>query len=76
MCHAINGTLARGQRAPDLTHLATRRSLGAGVLPNTFAGRIDWINDPHRFKPGVNMPPLTAAPADLAAISAYLGALR
>jgi len=76
MCHAINGTRARGQRAPDLTHLATRGSLGAGVLPNTYAARIDWVNDPHRFKPGVNMPPLTAAPSDLAAISAYLGALR
>ena len=34
-CHSIRGTEAAGQIAPDLTHLATRRTLGAGTLPNT-----------------------------------------
>ena len=76
LCHTIAGTRAQGQRAPDLTHIASRESLAAGTLPNTFAARADWIADPQQHKPGVNMPPLAAAPSDLAAITAYLGSLR
>jgi cytochrome c oxidase subunit 2 len=76
MCHAIGGTRAQGRRAPDLTHVGSRLWIGAGTLVNTSDARADWIADPHKFKPGVNMPPLAAAPADLAAISAYLGSLR
>ena len=76
LCHTINGTRAQGRRALDLTHLASRQWLAAGTLPNTFAARADWIADPHKYKPGVNMPPLAVAPGDLAAISAYLGSLQ
>ncbi len=76
MCHAIEGTRARGRRAPDLTHLASRSWLGAGTLPNTPEARAEWIAHPQKFKPGVNMPALDAAPEDRAAISAYLGSLR
>jgi cytochrome c oxidase subunit 2 len=76
LCHSINGTRAQGRRAPDLTHVASRQWLGAGTIANTFAARADWIADPQKYKPGVNMPPLAAAPSDLAAISAYLGSLQ
>src|SRR4051794_2990099 len=34
-CHTIAGTLAHGQLGPDLTHIATRRTIAAGALPNT-----------------------------------------
>jgi cytochrome c oxidase subunit 2 len=76
MCHAIAGTRAGGRRAPDLTHLASRSSLGAGAVANTQATRVEWIANPHKFKPGVDMPALAAAPSDLAAMSAYLGSLQ
>jgi cytochrome c oxidase subunit 2 len=76
LCHAIAGTRAQGRRAPDLTHLASRAWLGAGTLPNTAAARAEWIANPHKFKPGVDMPALDAAPDDRAAIAAYLGTLR
>jgi cytochrome c oxidase subunit 2 len=56
--------------------VASRQWLGAGTIANTFAARADWIADPQKYKPGVNMPPLAAAPSDLAAISAYLGSLQ
>jgi cytochrome c oxidase subunit 2 len=35
-----------------------------------------WIADPQRIKPGVNMPSHMLAPADLAALVAYLGTLE
>ena len=76
MCHAIHGTRARARRAPDLTHVASRGWLGAGAVENTPALRAEWIANAQKFKPGINMPPLDAAPDDLAAMSAYLGSLR
>ena len=34
-CHRIAGTNASGRVGPDLTHLASRRMIGAALLPNT-----------------------------------------
>jgi cytochrome c oxidase subunit 2 len=76
LCHTIAGTAAKGRRAPDLTHIGSRSWLAAGTLPNTPAERVHWIADPQAYKPGVDMPPLAAAPADFVAISAYLGSLQ
>jgi cytochrome c oxidase subunit 2 len=76
MCHSIQGTLAQGRKAPDLTHLASRRMIGAGTLPNTPENLASWIADPHRHKPGVNMPANPMSSEDLAALVAYLGTLR
>jgi cytochrome c oxidase subunit II len=76
MCHSIQGTLAQGKRAPDLTHLASRRTIAAGTLPNDAANLASWITDPHKHKPGVNMPANPMSGEDLAAIVAYLGTLK
>jgi len=76
LCHTIVGTGAQGRRAPDLTHLASRSWLAAGTVPNSPDARAEWIANPQKFKPGVNMPALEARPEDVAAISAYLGTLR
>jgi cytochrome c oxidase subunit II len=76
MCHSIQGTLASGQRAPDLTHLASRRTLAAGTLPNTPDQLASWISDPQKHKPGVNMPATPMSSDDLAALVAYLGGLK
>jgi len=76
MCHAIQGTLAQGKAGPDLTHLASRRTIGAGTLPNDAAHLASWIADPQRHKPGVNMPANPMSGADLAAIVSYLGSLK
>ena len=76
LCHAIQGTTANARKAPDLTHIASRARLGAGRLPNSRSHLADWIEDPQRFKPGVNMPAHPLPPADLAALTAYLSMLR
>ena len=76
MCHSIQGTLAQGKHAPDLTHLAGRRMLAAGTLPNTPANLASWIADPQKLKPGSNMPATPLSAEDLAAIVAYLGTLK
>jgi cytochrome c oxidase subunit 2 len=76
MCHSIGGTDASAMHAPDLTHLAGRRMLGAGVLPNTREHLASWISDPQSHKPGVNMPAHVFAPDQLAALVAYLQSLQ
>ena len=76
MCHAIKGTNANAVRAPDLTHVASRRSLGAGVVPNTKEHRAAWVGDAPAIKPGTYMPPQPMPQADFDALLAYLGSLR
>lgn len=75
MCHAIGGTLATAQRAPDLTHLASRQTLAAGTLKNTPQELAAWIADPQKHKPGTNMPATPLSKEDLDALVAYLGSL-
>jgi cytochrome c oxidase subunit II len=76
MCHAIQGTLANAQHAPDLTHIATRQTLAAGTLPNTPQDLAAWISNPQLHKPGTNMPATPLSNDDLDAIVAYLGGLK
>jgi cytochrome c oxidase subunit II len=75
-CHAIRGTEAASQIAPDITHIATRSTLGAGTLPNTRENLAAWIQDPQRVKPGNQMPANPLAPDDVQALVAYLETLR
>jgi cytochrome c oxidase subunit 2 len=75
-CHAISGTRASGQVAPDLTHLAARRSIGAGTYPMTRGHLYAWIADPQSAKPGNNMPHIPLEPHELHAVVAYLETLR
>jgi cytochrome c oxidase subunit 2 len=76
ICHNINGLPASGQVGPDLTHLASRRTLAAGVLPNTKGHLGGWILNPQAIKPGTRMPPNGLSPDELDALLEYLGGLR
>jgi cytochrome c oxidase subunit II len=76
MCHAISGTPAGSRIGPDLTHLASRRTLAAGTLTNTRENLISWIVDPQAIKPGVRMPPNQLSGPDLLALVAYLETLK
>lgn len=75
-CHALEGTGARGTFAPDLTHLMSRETLGAGAVANTPENLRAWLADPDRFKPGVLMPAMNLPDADLDRLTAYLLTLR
>jgi cytochrome c oxidase subunit II len=76
MCHAIGGTPAGSRVGPDLTHLASRRTIAAGTLPNNRANLTGWIVDPQVIKPGVKMPPSHFSGSDLVALVAYLETLK
>jgi cytochrome c oxidase subunit 2 len=76
-CHTVRGTRAAGTRGPDLTHFASRVSLGAGILPNDIATVEAWIARNQHFKPGNLMPEFRMFSGDeLRALAGYLGELR
>lgn len=50
-CHTIRPTPG-GNVAPDLTHLASRTTIAAGVLDNTPENLAKWLNHPGNTKPG------------------------
>jgi cytochrome c oxidase subunit II len=76
LCHNITGTRASAVVGPDLTHLASRRTIAAGTRPNTRGHLGGWILDPHGIKPGVRMPANQLTPDELRALLAYLESLR
>jgi cytochrome c oxidase subunit 2 len=75
-CHSIAGTNASGQVAPDLSHVAGRRSIAAGTLAMSHANLAGWISNPQGVKPGNNMPNVPMNAAQREAITAYLETLR
>jgi cytochrome c oxidase subunit 2 len=79
-CHTIRGTDAKGTAGPDLTHVGSRATIGAGVLQNTDANIVAnmraWLADPQRYKPGALMPSVPLSNADLDALAAYLVSLK
>ncbi len=76
MCHSVVGTPAGGRTGPDLTHVASRRTIAAGTLLNTPGNLGGWVVDPQSIKPGTYMPPNNLEPADLRALLAYLESLK
>jgi cytochrome c oxidase subunit 2 len=75
-CHAIRGTSADGNAGPDLTHFASRPTIGAGAVRNTSANLARWIENPHAIKDGVKMPAPELSDEQFDAVLAYLEMLE
>jgi cytochrome c oxidase subunit 2 len=76
ICHQIRGTPATATIGPDLTHLATRRTLAAATIPNDRRHLAAWINNPQAIKPGDRMPDLGLSRNEVDQVTSYLEALR
>lgn len=91
-CHAINGNPAAiSPIGPNLTHFATRHTLGGGLFPNDDHHLARWIKNAKKMKPGALMNvfgigeyspdlkgPVTAGLSDkqIADVVAYLRSLK
>lgn len=71
-CHAIRGVAEAGDLGPDLTHLASRNEIGAGVMALTEANLAAWVSNAQQVKGGSQMPPQDLPPDELDAVVAYL----
>lgn len=77
LCHTVRGTLANGKVAPDLTHIASRKFIGANSFINNKADMGGWITNAQSLKPGCQMPALTFFDGqDLRALTDYLAELK
>ena len=76
-CHTVRGTEAKGTLGPDLTHLGSRTSIAAGILPNNRGTLESWISASQNLKPGNLMPSMNIfSGEELRAIAAYLESLK
>lgn len=75
-CHAVAGTEALGRVGPDLTHVAARPSIAAGLLTNTPANLARWITSAPQVKEGARMPAIPLDAPQLRSVVAYLETLR
>jgi cytochrome c oxidase subunit II len=75
-CHAIGGTVAKGEFGPDLTHLMSRATIASGAADNTTRNLRQWVENPEAIKPGSLMPAMKLSEPDLDAVVAYMETLR
>jgi cytochrome c oxidase subunit II len=77
-CHAMAGTPLAGAltlRGPNLSHVGSRLTLGAGMYENTPTNLANWLRDPQKMKLGSHMilpRPLTET--EVTTLVAYLRA--
>jgi cytochrome c oxidase subunit II len=76
LCHTVRGTPAGGNAGPDLTHVAGRRTLAAGLLPNTAGHLGGWIANPQALKPGSRMPRVPLSRAQFQLVHHYVQSLK
>jgi len=75
-CHTIRGVSAVASRGPDLTHVAGRLWIGAGVLRNEPGAMHAWIANVQALKPGAQMPSFDLDGDTLGGLAEYLEQLR
>ena len=75
-CHAVSGTTAKGTFGPDLSHLMSRATLGAGVIPNTPENLRAWVKDPQAMKRGNLMPNMQLNSREMDEVVTYLSSLK
>lgn len=76
-CHTVRGVGTATQRGPDLTHVGSRKFIGAGTLANNRANLMRFIAHSQEVKPGNAMPSHTWLNDDaLQALAGYLASLQ
>lgn len=75
-CHTIRGTNASGKVGPDLTHIASRMTVGSALLPNSRGNLAGWIMNSQALKPGNHMPPMDLTADQLQAMLDYFATLK
>jgi cytochrome c oxidase subunit 2 len=75
-CHMLRGKPTAGVEGPDLTHVASRLMLGAGLMSNNPGNMAGWVSNAPALKPGIEMPAVAMSAGQMRALLAYLEVLR
>ena len=76
ICHTVEGQSIKGDVGPNLTHIASRSTLAAGIIDNNEENLRNWLRNPDEIKPGVAMPVLNLTEEEIDALVAYLQSLQ
>ena len=58
-CHMVQGTTAQGLVGPDLSHVASKKSIAGGAISPVNEDTLTrWLKNPPAMKPGTAMPNL------------------
>lgn len=63
-CHGVDARETTSGKGPDLSHVGSRLTIGAGFLPNEIDALARFIAHPGSVKPGALMPASTDLSAD------------
>jgi cytochrome c oxidase subunit 2 len=74
-CHTVEG-VSQGTLGPNLSHLASRTTIAAGLMARSDANLAEWLDDPPGLKPGSFMPDLGLTVPQIDALVAYLQGLK
>ena len=74
-CHMIDG-VSYGVVGPNLTKVATRTTIAAGIYPNDPEHVKAWIKNAPSKKPGSLMPNMNLSDSDVEALAAFLETRR
>lgn len=76
-CHRVAGTQARGDAGPDLSHVGSRLTIGAGLVENDEQSLARFVAHSASLKPASRMPAYTdLSPEELAGLAAWLKGLQ
>jgi cytochrome c oxidase subunit 2 len=76
-CHTVKGTPASGKVGPDLTHIASKKSIAGGALtPVNEENLTKWLKNPPAVKPDTKMPNLGLSDAQVHDIVQWLLTLK
>lgn len=76
-CHDVDGSGARSDKGPDLSHIGSRLTIAAGVLDNDADSIARFISDAASVKPGAQMPRYSHLSAvELEQLATWLKSLR
>lgn len=75
-CHDVRGVDQNTQVGPDLTHFASRATLGSGVLKNDAANLRRWLTNPQAIKPGCHMPDFHLKNSEVEDLAAFIETLK
>jgi cytochrome c oxidase subunit 2 len=76
-CHVIRGVSASPEHlAPELTHVASRATIGAAEIPNRLGFLTGWVVNSHGMKRGSRMPQNRLDPRVLHPLVQYLRSLQ
>ncbi len=74
-CHTVRG-LTDGPVGPDLTHFASRSSIGGGMFPRSDSTLAHWLLRANQLKPGSTMPGFPIPQKDLTVLIQWLQSLK